>query len=96
MDEPENGPDYASVRTTMFKEMVATFFGVAPYVIAIVIWGSTVNERLRAVEVRADIAAAEQERAERVSREQRNELVTRLEKIAAQIETLQQSVARMR
>lgn len=85
----------AERRWNMFKETVGTFLGVSPYIVALVLWGSSVNERLRVAEIRIDHNQSAQARAEQTSATQRTELIQRLERIAAQIEVLQQTVARV-
>jgi len=77
----------------MFKEILATFIGVSPYIVGLVLWGANVNERLRVGEVRMEHVEQAASHNEQLAREQRTELIGRLERIAAQIEVLQQSVA---
>ncbi len=79
----------------MFKEILATFIGVSPYIVALVIWGASVNERLGVDKTRLDHLEQEFSRNEQLAREQRTELIGRLERIAIQIEVLQQTVAKV-
>lgn len=96
MNDDEQVERRSDRRWNMFKETLGTFFGVSPYVVAVVIWGSSVNERLRVAEVRIDYNATARVAAEQRADAQRTELIGKLERIAAQIEILQQTVAATR
>lgn len=88
-DNAERQNDYRNGNgnaRSWFKEILGTFFGAAPYVLALLLWGSTVQERLRVTEIRLD-------HAEQAVREQRIELVQRLDRLSTQIETVQQLLA---
>jgi hypothetical protein len=76
-----------------FREILGTFFGAAPYVLAIVLWGTTVQERLRVSEIRLDHAEAAQKANVDSMIAARIELLQRMDKFSAQIEVLQQTVA---
>jgi hypothetical protein len=78
---------------TVAKEVIGTFIGVSPFVVALVIWGSSVNERIRVVETRVDHIEAMERRHQDDAAEQRREILTRLDRVGAQIEVLQQLVA---
>jgi hypothetical protein len=78
---------------TMVKEIVGTFVGISPFVIALVIWGSSVNERIRVAETRIEHLEAMDRRHEVDAAEQRREILLRLDRVGVQIEALQQLVA---
>jgi hypothetical protein len=91
-EESSNGLKTRS-EWTMIKEIVGTFVGISPFIIALVIWGSSINERIRVVEVRTDHVEATSRRHELEATEQRRELLARMDRISSQIEVLQQLVA---
>ena len=78
---------------TMLKEIMGTFLGISPFIVALVIWGSSINERIRVVEVRQDHAETVLRRHDIDVTEQRRELLARMDRIGLQIEVLQQLVA---
>jgi hypothetical protein len=78
---------------TMVKEIIGTFVGIAPFVVALVIWGSSINERIRVVEVRQDNMDTILRRHDVEAADQRRELLARMDRIGGQIEVLQQLVA---
>lgn len=81
------------VEWTVWKEVAGTFVGVSPFVIALVVWGSSVNERQRVVETRIDHIEKQDQRRNEDSAEQRREILARLDRVSGQIEVLQQIVA---
>lgn len=95
MTDDSNNEEPKGKNWTMFKEIVGTFFGVAPYVLAVVVWGATVNERLRVTEIRLDHAESATTKADQTIREARIELFSRLDQLTGKIELLQQDVARI-
>jgi len=80
---------------TMAKEIIGTFIGIAPFVIALVMWGSSINERIRVIEVKTDHLDAADHRNAELLRDQRTEIIARMDRIGQQIEALQQTVARI-
>jgi len=70
------------------KEVVGTFLGVLPFVIMLIIWGSNVERRLGVIE------SLDQVKAE-VLREQRTELLVKLDRLSQQVAELQTSVAKL-
>jgi len=78
---------------TLVKEIIGTFVGVSPFIVAIVVWGASINERIRVVEVRQDHTETILSRHDIEAAEQRRELLARLDRIGGQIESLQQLVA---
>jgi len=78
---------------TMVKEIVGTLVGVSPFVVALVIWGSSINERVRVVEIRADHLETITRKHDVEASDQRRELLARMDRIGGQIEVLQQLVA---
>ena len=78
---------------TMVKEIIGTFVGISPFVIALVVWGSSINERIRVMEVRQDYAETVLRRHDIDATEQRRELLARMDRLSSQIEVLQQLVA---
>ena len=78
---------------TMVKEIVGTFVGISPFVVALVIWGSSINERVRVVEVRVDHVEIADRKHDSDAVEQRRELLARMDRLSIQIETLQQFIA---
>lgn len=78
---------------SMIKEIIGTFVGISPFVVGLVVWGSSVNERMRVVEVRMEHVEASDRRHEKEATEQRRELLARMDRIGGQIEVLQQLVA---
>jgi hypothetical protein len=91
-EESSNGIKSRS-EWTMVKEIIGTFVGICPFIVALVIWGSSINERIRVVEVRIDHADATDRKHEVEATEQRRELLARMDRIGGQIEVLQQLVA---
>ena len=77
----------------MVKEIIGTFVGISPFIVALVVWGSSINERIRVMEVRMDHVERTDKKHEQDSAEQRRELLTRMDRIGGQIEVLQQLVA---
>jgi len=78
---------------TMVKEIIGTFVGISPFIVALVVWGSSINERIRVMEVRMDHVERTDKKHEQDSAEQRRELLARMDRIGGQIEVLQQLVA---
>jgi len=78
---------------TLVKEIIGTFIGISPFIVALVIWGSSVNERIRVVEVRQDHMDTALRRHDIEASEQRRELLARMDRLSGQIEVLQQLVA---
>ena len=78
---------------TMVKEIIGTFVGISPFIVALVVWGSSINERIRVMEVRQDHAETILRRHDIEAAEQRRELLARMDRIGGQIEVLQQLVA---
>ena len=78
---------------TMLKEIIGTFVGISPFIIALVVWGSSINERIRVMEVRIEHVEKTDKKHEQDSSEQRRELLARMDRIGSQIEVLQQLVA---
>jgi len=70
------------------KEVVGTFLGVLPFVIMLIIWGSNVERRLGVIE------SLDQVKAE-VLRDQRTELLVKLDRLSQQVAELQTSVAKL-
>ena len=79
---------------TLLKEIFGTFIGVAPFIIALLLWGSTMNERMRVVEVRIEHTDHVNQQQDQAAKEQRQELLSRLDRLSTQIEILQQTVAK--
>jgi len=77
----------------MLKEIMGTFVGISPFIVALVIWGSSINERIRVVEVRQDHTETILRRHDIEATEQRRELLARMDRLSGQIEVLQQLVA---
>ena len=77
----------------MIKEIIGTFVGISPFIVALVVWGSSINERIRVMEVRMDHVERTDKKHEQDSSEQRRELLARMDRIGGQIEVLQQLVA---
>lgn len=92
LEDAHNGTKSKS-EWTIVKEIIGTFVGVSPFIVGLVIWGSSVNERIRVVEVQIQHIEAADKRHEIEQREQRQELLARLDRLAGQIEILQQLVA---
>jgi hypothetical protein len=78
---------------TLVKEIIGTFIGISPFIVGLVIWGSSVNERIRVAEVRLEHVESSDKRQENAAAEQRRELLARMDRIGQQIEILQQLVA---
>lgn len=91
-EESSNGAKTRS-EWSMVKEIIGTFVGISPFIVALVVWGSSINERIRVVEVQVMHIEAVDRRHEAESAEQRRELLARLDRLAGQIEILQQLVA---
>jgi hypothetical protein len=79
---------------TILKEVIGTFIGVSPFVVMLVIWGATLQERVRVAEIKVDHLEEADRKHDQQAREQRAELISRLDRIGSQIEVLQQLVAR--
>lgn len=92
--EAENIATKTRSEWTMLKEIIGTFVGIAPFVVMLVIWGSSINERIRVVEVEVGHLGRADEKQEREAAEQRKEVLARMDKISGQIEVLQQTVAK--
>lgn len=79
---------------SVFKEVLGTFIGISPFVIALVMWGSSVQERIRVTEVKVEmIQQLDQKQREALS-EQRREIIDKLERLVVKIEALQQTAAK--
>lgn len=77
----------STAQWTVWKEVVGTFVGVAPFIVGLVIWGATLEQRVRVIESRLEL------RAEQL-REERLEVKARLERLSTQVEELRLLVAK--
>jgi hypothetical protein len=90
----QGAPDSKTISEwTVAKEVIGTFIGVSPFVVALVVWGAGVNERMKVVETRIDHIEAMERRQQEDAGEQRREILARLDRVGGQIEVLQQLVA---
>lgn len=80
---------------TLAKEIYGTLIATLPIIIVLIVWGQSISERIRVIEVRVELSEAADRRREDEAANQRREVLQRIDRLGNQIETLQQSVARL-
>jgi hypothetical protein len=90
--ERRNGVGYG---WTLWREIYGTVIGIMPFVAALLVWGSSINERVRVAETEIQHLKETDIRHEQSLTVNRSEELAALNNITVQLTQLQQQVARL-
>lgn len=79
---------------TLWKEIYGTLIGTMPFVVMLIVWGSSVQNRLAILEIEVQHSKQMADADRASARDERQAAGQKLDRIIDQIATLQQQVAR--
>jgi hypothetical protein len=80
---------------TMMRGVASALMAMAPFVLALLLWGSAVNEDRSVTKLEITVLKKADDRHEQALAEQRREVISRLDAIAQEVSTLSKQMAKI-